>query len=352
MADQIFDFPQDDIPAEEKGKKEPPIKKPNPPRGKSIPGKPLFIIAIVSLLLVGFVFILQTFLGLETQAKIFAVQTVTQSAKIALSAYSKGLTNVKSAKALQIPGIVKTFGATTIPLGGTTTLNFTITNPITAPALTNMAFTDTLPAGLTVANTTTIQCGGTLTTTAVTGLISLSGGSIATGASCTFNVTVTGTTAGQKNNVTSFVTSTEGSNDGRAEDNIKVVAPPSIAKTFGADTILVGGTTTLSFKITNPNTTTVLIGVAFTDTLPAGLTVASSSTTQCGGTLTTTAATGVISLSGGSIAAGGSCTFNVTVTGTTAWFLKNTTGNVTSTNGGKGNTATDSIWVESPKSHK
>jgi len=352
MANQIFDFPQDDIPAKEKAKKELPAKKPDPPRGKSIPGKPLFIIAIVALILAGFVFVQQTLLGLETQAKIFAVQTATQSAKMSLSVDSQGLTTVKSVKALQTPGIIKTFGATTIPLGGTTTLNFTITNPNTAPALTGMAFMDTLPAGLTVADTSTTQCGGTLTTTAATGIISLSGGSIATGGSCTFNVTVTGMTAGLKNNVTGNVTSTEGGIGGRAEDNITVVAPPSIAKTFGADTILVGGTTTLSFTITNPNTATVLTGVAFTDTLPAGLMVANTSTTQCGGTLTTTAATGIISLSGGSIAAGGSCTFNVTVTGTTAWLQNNTTGNVTSTNGGTGNTATDSMWVESPNSHK
>jgi hypothetical protein len=56
----------------------------------------------------------------------------------------------------------------------------------------------------------------------------------------------------------------------------------------------------------------------------------------------------VVNLSGGTIAAGGSCTFSVNVVGTTGGHKVNTTGTVTSSNGGSGNQATATIDVEAP----
>ena len=126
-----------------------------------------------------------------------------------------------------------------------------------------------------------------------------------------------------------------------------VVAPPVIAKAFSPTPITLGATSALTFTITNPSANTVAeAGVAFTDTLPANLTVASGTATVCGGTLTTTNPTG-ISLSGASIAVSGQCQFAVTVTGATGGLnITNTTGNVSSTNGGTGNTATATITVQ------
>jgi hypothetical protein len=50
------------------------------------------------------------------------------------------------------PIITKVFGATTIPVNGTTALTFIIENPNPPPlVLTGVAFTDALPAGLVVA---------------------------------------------------------------------------------------------------------------------------------------------------------------------------------------------------------
>lgn len=247
------------------------------------------------------------------------------------------------------PVIIKAFGAASIPLNGSTSLSFTIQNNNTT-ALTGVAFSDTLPAGLVVAtpNGLTGTCGGTITATQATNVISLSGGTIAASSSCTFSVNVTGIAAGTQSNTTGNVTSTEGGTGGTASASINVVAPPSIAKVFNPSAIALNATTSLTFTITNPAANAVaLTGVAFTDTLPTGLTVANASATVCGGTLTTTAPTG-IALSGATIAANSQCQFSVTVTGAAAGSYTNTTGSVTSTNGGTGNTASANLTVGTP----
>jgi uncharacterized repeat protein (TIGR01451 family) len=106
------------------------------------------------------------------------------------------------------PGFSKAFGAATLPLGGTTSLTFSITNPNTV-GLTGLAFTDTLPGGLVVAtpNGLTNHCGGTATATAGGSSISLSSGTLAASLACTIIVNVTGTSEGAQNNTTSTLTS-------------------------------------------------------------------------------------------------------------------------------------------------
>ncbi|HEU4414231.1 MAG TPA: hypothetical protein VFT65_05560, partial [Candidatus Angelobacter sp.] len=252
------------------------------------------------------------------------------------------------------PSITKAFGAASIPLNGTTSLTFSITNPNTNVALSGIAFTDNLPAGLVVATPNGLNntCGGTVTAVAGSGSISLSGGTLASSASCTVSVNVTGTVAGVKNNSVQ-VTSTEGGTGNTSNASITVVAPPTIAKIFGAVSIPLNGSTSLSFTISNPNTTVALTGVAFSDALPAGLIISTPNglTGSCGGgTITATQGTNVISLSGASLAASASCTFSVNVTGIAAGAQNNTTGNVTSTEGGTGGTASTSINVVAPPS--
>ena len=130
-----------------------------------------------------------------------------------------------------------------------------------------------------------------------------------------------------------------------------IVAPPSIAKAFGAASILLNASTSLTFTITNPAANTVAeAGVAFTDSLPAGLVVSTPNglSNTCGGTATAVAGSGSISLTNGTIATSSSCTLAVNITGTATGQYTNTSGAVTSTNGGTGNTATDNLTVNSP----
>jgi uncharacterized repeat protein (TIGR01451 family) len=259
---------------------------------------------------------------------------------------------VTVAGGIAAPTITKAFAPTSIVVGGTSALSFTITNP-NASALTAVGFTDTLPAGVVVAtpNGLTGSCGGgTITATAASGSISLSGATLAGSASCTFSVSTTATSAGSKVNVTGAVTSAEGGTGNTATSTLTVagIAAPTITKAFAPNSIVVGGSSTLSITIHNPNASTALTGVAVTDTLPAGVVVSTPNglTGTCGaGTITATAGSSSISLSGGTLPTSGSCTFSVSVTGNTAGTKVNVTGAVTSVEGGTGTTATATLTV-------
>jgi hypothetical protein len=125
--------------------------------------------------------------------------------------------------------------------------------------------------------------------------------------------------------------------------------PPTISKAFGAASIAILGTTSLTFTIANPSSSTALTGVAFSDTLPVGLVVATPNglTGSCGGgTIAATAGSSTISLTGAMLAASGSCMFSVDVTaGGTDGTVNNITTAVTSNESAPGNTASASIEI-------
>src|SRR5207244_3225696 len=136
------------------------------------------------------------------------------------------------------------------------------------------------------------------------------------------------------------VTSNEGGNGNPTTDTVTVSmpSPPGITKTFGVHNIPLGGTTSLTFTISNPNSST-LTGVEFSDILPSGLAVAAPNglSGSCGGgTISAVAGGGTISLTGATLAANAGCTFTVNVTATSAGTKFNTTQMVTSNEGGNG----------------
>jgi uncharacterized repeat protein (TIGR01451 family) len=253
------------------------------------------------------------------------------------------------------PGIAKAFSPDPVAVGGVSTLTFTITNPNAGTALIGVGFTDPFPAGLEVAatpNATTNGCGSpTFAPAAGNTSLSFSDGTIAANGTCTVTIDVTATTGGAKVNTTSNVTSINGGTGNTGTDILTAVSPPSIAKAFSPNAIAVGGVSTLTFIITNPNAGTALTGVAFADTFPAGLEVAATpnaTMTGCGSpTFAPAAGNTSVSFSGGTIAASGMCTVTVDVTATTAGDKVNTTSNATSTNGGTGNAGTATLAVSS-----
>ena len=147
--------------------------------------------------------------------------------------------------------IIKAFGAASIPLNGSTSLTFTIQNNNAGTDLTGVGFSDTLPAGLVVAtpNGLTGSAGAGPSRPPPGRAHQPAGASLAQSAQCTFSINVTGTTPGTKNNTTSSVISNEGGTGGTASASLSVVAPPpSIAKSFGAASIPLNGTTSLTFR--------------------------------------------------------------------------------------------------------
>jgi arabinogalactan endo-1,4-beta-galactosidase len=110
--------------------------------------------------------------------------------------------------------------------------------------------------------------------------------------------------------------------------------------------VALNGTTTLTFNLSNPNTNQTLTGISFRDTLPSGQVIAipNALTGTCGGG-TITAGSNSVNLSGATLSASSSCSFSVNVTGVTSGTQNNTTGAVTSNEGGQGGAATATLIV-------
>src|ERR1700680_2096226 len=262
-------------------------------------------------------------------------------------------TVVASAQTISPPNIQKAFGALTIPMNGTTSLSFIITNP-NASSLSGISFTDALPSGLAVSTPNGLNgsCGGGLiAANPADTSISLSGAALAGNDSCTFSVNVTGLAAGTLVNTTGVVSSNESGPGATASATVIVVAPPTVSQTFGAAAVPLNGTTSLSFTVSNTNAGQTLTGIAFSDTLPAGLQGGPppGETGPCGGTITAVAGSGSVSLSGATLNANASCTFSVNVKGITAGDQVNTTTAISANESGAGPTSnTATLTVVAP----
>src|SRR5205807_2558956 len=106
--------------------------------------------------------------------------------------------------------LTKTFSPPRIVVTGTATLTLSVTNPNTIPLI-GVVISDTLPAGLVIAN----PVGFSATGPCIAGISGVSPGSgaftyslapLAAGMTCTFSVNVTANTAGEKT-ITATVTS-------------------------------------------------------------------------------------------------------------------------------------------------
>ncbi|MEM9555606.1 MAG: IPTL-CTERM sorting domain-containing protein [Acidobacteriota bacterium] len=268
---------------------------------------------------------------------------------------SAGLTLANPASAsLQIeppPTFAKAFTPSAIGLGQTTTLTFTIDNAASTLDASSLSFVDMLPAGLEVAAAPNVvdSCGATVGAMAGATSISVSGGSVVAGASCTISVDLTATATGDLLN-TSSALSTSNGEAAAASAMLRVDPQPGFTKAFAPTTAGLGVVSTLTLTIDNTAATNAATALDFTDTLPAGLVVATppnASTTCTGGTLTAVAGTGTVTYTGGTVAAAATCAVQVevvvTVQGPTT--LVNTTLPLTSSLGDSG-TASASLDVD------
>ena len=195
--------------------------------------------------------------------------------------------------------VAKAVAPTTVAAGADTRMTITLTRAAGATALTGLAFTDTLPAAHLVSATPNLvnNCGGAVTATSGTNIVSLAGGSLAGGAaatSCTILVNVTtpaGAGALTNTIAAGTVTSAQGFvNPAAATATItRVVTSVTLNKSFNPATVLVGGTSQLTINVLNTNANAIaLTTTGLVDTLPVGMVIATppAATNTCGGALT------------------------------------------------------------------
>ncbi|HYL73403.1 MAG TPA: hypothetical protein VEU96_04320 [Bryobacteraceae bacterium] len=187
--------------------------------------------------------------GITSGTKVNTTSNGIQGVNLTNSSGNPGTATLNVIVVATPPTIAKAFNPTTVSIGQTSTLTFTVTNPGSNP-LTGVGFTDTLPANLFIQtpNGLTGSCGGgTITATAGTGTVSLSGATIAASSSCSFSVSVVafvGTPAGQiYTNTTGNVTSNEAGPGNTATATLTVTAM-SAQFVIGDTNAIVGDTVT------------------------------------------------------------------------------------------------------------
>ncbi|MBY6069020.1 DUF11 domain-containing protein [Leisingera aquaemixtae] len=242
--------------------------------------------------------------------------------------------------------------------GGTVTARYTLSNPNTALAASDIAFSEPLdtPGGIAVSSGTGSNLcgsGSILYTADVSGTTNLllTGGSLAAGASCDIDVVyqvADGTAPGDYATATSAVTATvnggsvSSTSGASATLTVEGGANLSLVKAFGSDTAQGGGTAALTFTISSgAESASTATAIAFTDDLDAflsGTTLSSLTSNSCGGSLS---GTSTLSYTGGSLDPGGSCTVAVEIalpSGSPGTYT-NTTSSLTATAGGEATTA-------------
>jgi len=220
--------------------------------------------------------------------------------------------------------LTKEFTDDPVAPGDTVTLEFTVTNLDAVDTVTGITFTDDLGAalsGLTALGLPIDNVCGADSQLAGTGLLTLTGGSLPAGGSCTFGVTLQvpaavplGTTA------TNTTSQANGSvrglpiTGGPASDDLRIDSI-DFTKAFDGP-VGAGGTAVLSFVIDNLDAVNGVTGLAFSDDLDAvlpGLVGTGLPMNDVCGSGSQISGTSFLTLTGATLLPSGSCTINVTV---------------------------------------
>ncbi len=221
------------------------------------------------------------------------------------------------------PGFTKAFLAPSLP-GGSTILEYTLTNNAATLTLDSLAFTDDLDAaisGLAASGLPANNICGAGSQINGTSTLTFTGGTLAPGASCTFQVDITvpadatvGTYPSTSGQLTAMA-SGEPLTDGIATADLEVIFI-ELTKSFVSDPVLGDTTTPLTFTLFNPDLVNAADDLAFTDDLDAvlpGMVAVNLPLSAVCGPASSLTGTSVISFTGGSLAPGAMCTFEVDV---------------------------------------
>jgi large repetitive protein len=179
------------------------------------------------------------------------------------------------------PQLSMRFGTTVITVPASTTLTYTVDNVPGALPQTNLGFTNTLPAGLVMANATvTNTCGGSVTTSSGAAIaagstsLKLAGAGFAAGTSrCTITVNVTSATAGAYVNGTSNISGLSVIENQVTDQTLSVVQGAPIVRLSAPGTINGGNATAYGVSGTCQDTNgvvTVRVGSLTTTTPCSG----------------------------------------------------------------------------------
>ena len=259
------------------------------------------------------------------------------------------------------PTIGKSFSPTAIAVGETSTLTVALGNGNAGGTVLTADLVDTLPANVVIAGTPNPQVSTGCTLAKVSALAGgssvtyQSGGALPAGG-CTFSIGVTSTVGAIHTNtiVAGALQTLYGSNLALASADLKVMAPPTVGKSFSPTSVLQNVDSTLTLSLGNPNANyPITLSSPLTDTLPTNLVV--SPTPAIGGTCTTSSVTaaagaGTITYASGAAIPAGGCTITVHVRSGTLGKYTNTIdpGGLATDVGSNAAAATADLWIYKP----
>lgn len=260
-----------------------------------------------------------------------------------------GMTGVSGQPASDVLTVVnfdvafsKAFAMASVQAGGNTTLQFTITNNDSAP-LSRLSFSDDLDvviSGLTATGLPLNDVCGAGSTISGTSSLSLIGGNLAAGGSCSFSVDLlvpSSAAPGSFSSTSSQITEISLTASGPATDILTIAATsPSFTKSFTPATVETNQISVLKFSIDNSASPSAATNIRFIDIMPVGLLVSPSPAliSSClGGTITAVAGSSVISMSGSSVGPTSTCSVSVNVRSAIGGVFVNTTSDLSSSAG-------------------
>ncbi|WP_299693603.1 autotransporter outer membrane beta-barrel domain-containing protein [uncultured Tateyamaria sp.] len=213
-----------------------------------------------------------------------------------------------------LPVLTVDFDQTTVAQGGAATLTYTLVNSASIAAE-QISFANTLPDGMSAdaAGTPANSCGGTFSSTAQGPDVSLTGGIVAAGDTCTITLPVIATTVGTNAYAVAFATSLGDTVEASDSLNVTAAPVPVISATLTPDTVVEGGVTT--FEVTFDNSASLIDADDLNLSLETGalLTVAptpNATSTCVNPTIALTPGDDDVSLTADAIPAGSTCTFS------------------------------------------
>ncbi|MEL7091603.1 MAG: hypothetical protein AAFN94_07710, partial [Pseudomonadota bacterium] len=179
----------------------------------------------------------------------------------------------------------------TVSPGSVSRLTYTIDNA-GASVITDMAFSATLPSGVTLATSpdAVTTCGGNggaaaadLTAPSGGSSITFANGTLSALANCTVAVNIVASSAGSFTLPTTTLTSSEPDDNAASISFTAVASLPSFTLSAAPSTLNLGDTSTLTFTVDNSLNASRVGNVDFTATLPSGLEIAnpSNAATDC-----------------------------------------------------------------------